>query len=94
VTFLIDCPHCGPREAAEFSFGGEVNRRAGADATDRGLAVGPSVRRNVHGWRTEWWRHDAGCRSWLVLERDVRTDAVRRVGRHEEPGPDPEAFPT
>ena len=30
VTFLIDCPNCGPREALEFSYGGERTRRAGS----------------------------------------------------------------
>jgi sarcosine oxidase delta subunit len=33
VTFLLDCPNCGPREALEFSYGGEVTERAGAGST-------------------------------------------------------------
>ena len=88
MTFLIDCPHCGPREATEFSFGGEASRRAGAGASGRELTVAPSVRRTVHGWQTEWWRHDAGCRSWLVVERDTRTDEVRGIHVPGEPGPE------
>jgi sarcosine oxidase subunit delta len=79
VTFLIDRPHRGPREATEFSFGGDNGRRAGPDATDGELADARAVRRNVHGWRTEGWRHDAGCRSWLLVERDTGTDGIRRV---------------
>jgi heterotetrameric sarcosine oxidase delta subunit len=92
VTFLIDCPHCGPREATEFSFGGEAIRRARSDATDRELADALYVRRNVHGWQTEWWWHDAGCRSWLEIERDTRSDQIRRISRPEDP--DPEAVTT
>jgi heterotetrameric sarcosine oxidase delta subunit len=92
VTFLIDCPHCGPREATEFSFGGEAIRRAGPDATDRELTDALYVRRNVSGWQTEWWRHDAGCRSWLVVERDTRTDEIRRTVRPG--GRDPGAVTT
>ncbi len=34
VTFLIDCPNCGPREALEFSYGGET--------TSRGTGTRPS----------------------------------------------------
>jgi heterotetrameric sarcosine oxidase delta subunit len=88
VTFLINCPHCGPREATEFSFGGEMTRRAGPDATDRELSIAPYVRRDIHGWQTEWWRHDAGCRSWFLVERHTATDEVRRVVRPEARGPE------
>jgi sarcosine oxidase subunit delta len=87
VTFLIDCPRCGPREATEFSFGGDDGRRAGPGATDRELANDLYVRRNVHGWQTERWRHDAGCRSWLLVERDTGTDGIRRILPEErDPG--------
>jgi methylglutamate dehydrogenase subunit B len=79
VTFLIDRPHCGAREATEFSLGGDDRRRAGLGATDGELVDALSVRRNVHGWQTERWRHDAGCRSWLLVEPETGTDGIRRV---------------
>ena len=47
MTFLIDCPNCGPREALEFGYGGETTRRAGPDADDRELAGYLYFRRNV-----------------------------------------------
>ena len=84
MTFLIDCPNCGPREAREFSFGGETTRRAGPDATDRELAAALYLRRNVEGWQTEWWFHAAGCRDWSLAERHTSTNEIRRTYRPED----------
>ena len=77
MTFLIDCPHCGPREALEFSYGGETTRRAGPDADDRELAGYLFFRRNVNGWQTEWWLHRDGCRRWFLAERHTTTNEIR-----------------
>ena len=50
VTFLIDCPNCGKREALEFSYGGETTSRA-TDSLDRAgvhrLPVLPPERERV-----------------------------------------------
>ena len=79
MTFLIRCPNCGPREALEFSFGGETNPRPGPDADGRDLAGYLYFRRNVDGWQTEWWLHQAGCRRWFIAERHTGTNEVRRT---------------
>jgi heterotetrameric sarcosine oxidase delta subunit len=79
VTFLITCPNCGPREALEFSFGGEVTPPAEPGATGRELAAAWYVRRNMDGWQTEWWVHRGGCRAWILVERHTRTNEVRRT---------------
>ena len=79
MTFLIDCPNCGPREALEFSYGGERTRRAGPDASDRDLAGYLFFRENVNGWQTEWWLHRDGCRKWFLAERHTGTNEVRRT---------------
>ena len=79
VTFLIDCPNCGPREALEFGFGGETTSRAGPDADDRELAGYLYFRRNVNGWQTEWWLHRDGCRRWFLAERHTSTNEIRRT---------------
>jgi sarcosine oxidase, subunit delta len=84
VHFLIDCPDCGPREALEFSFGGETTRRAGPDAADREHAAALYLRRNVDGWQTEWWLHHAGCRSWFLAERHTSTNEILRTYRPED----------
>jgi heterotetrameric sarcosine oxidase delta subunit len=79
VTFLIACPHCGPREALEFSYGGERTHRAGPNASDRDLAGYLFFRENVNGWQTEWWLHRDGCRRWFLAERHTGTNEVRRT---------------
>ena len=79
MTFLIDCPNCGPREALEFAFGGETTRRAGPDASDRQLTGYLFFRENVNGWQTEWWLHRDVCRRWFLAERHTMTNEVRRT---------------
>jgi sarcosine oxidase, subunit delta len=77
MTFEIVCPECGPREALEFSYGGETTRRAGSDAADRELAAYLYFRENVLGWQTEWWLHRDGCRTWFLAERHTATNEFR-----------------
>ncbi len=79
MTFLIDCPHCGLREALEFSYGGETKRRAAGSADDRVLAGYLYFRANVNGWQTEWWLHRDGCRRWFLAERHTYTNEIRRT---------------
>ena len=79
MTFLITCPNCGPREALEFSFGGETNRRPGPDADGSELARYLYFRENVEGWQTEWWMHTAGCKRWFIAERHTGTNEIRRT---------------
>jgi heterotetrameric sarcosine oxidase delta subunit len=77
MTFLITCPECGPREALEFSYGGETTHRVDPDADDRELAAYLYFRENVNGWQTEWWLHHDGCRTWFLAERHTATNEVR-----------------
>ena len=77
MTFLIPCPECGPREALEFSYGGEVTRRAGPDASEHDLAGYLFFRDNVNGWQIEWWVHQSGCRRWFLAERHTMTNEIR-----------------
>jgi heterotetrameric sarcosine oxidase delta subunit len=88
VTFLITCPVCGPREALEFSYGGETSRRPGPDAPEEDLAAYLFFRDNVDGWQTEWWLHRDGCRGWFLAERHTGTNEIRRTwisGEEREP---------
>jgi sarcosine oxidase, subunit delta len=84
VTFLITCPNCGPREALEFSFGGETTRRPDPDSSGEALAAYLYFRRNANGWQTEWWLHRDGCRRWFLAERHTFTNEIRRTYRPEE----------
>jgi heterotetrameric sarcosine oxidase delta subunit len=84
VSFLLTCPHCGPRPVDEFHFQGEVTRRPGPGASLRELTDYVYFRDNVAGVQREWWYHRTGCRIWFVAERDTRTNAVLRT---EVPAP-------
>ncbi len=50
------------------------------------------MRTNTEGIVTERWFHEAGCRRWMTVRRDTRTDEVVSVD-HSESGqirlPDP-----
>jgi sarcosine oxidase delta subunit len=70
MSFLLPCPNCGPRDASEFRYGGQL------------LSAG--VVANLPGPQWERWYHRLGCRRWLIAERDVRTNEVLRTGALEE----------
>ena len=83
MALLITCPNCGSRAYTEFWFGGEVP----ADVPEQEGAAGLAAdfgrvwyRRNVAGVQTERWFHFAGCRRWLTLRRDTRSNAVVHAG--------------
>jgi sarcosine oxidase subunit delta len=69
MSFLLRCPHCGPRDVSEFRYGGQIQPMAGA---------------NLPGPQRERWYHRFGCRRWLVAERDVRTNEVLETGTLDE----------
>ena len=74
---LIPCPHCGPRNQIEFTYGGDATVRRpepGASAAEWFGAV--YLRDNPCGPHDELWLHSAGCRSWFKLRRDTRTHDV------------------
>jgi heterotetrameric sarcosine oxidase delta subunit len=96
MSFLLECPNCGPREVADFGFGGEMSGRPSGEVTPRELNSYLYLRRNVAGVQREWWVHRSGCRAWFLAERDTRTNEVRWTslpehapavaGIHAEPG--------
>ena len=70
----IPCPHCGEREHAEFTFGGELRP---IDAPDAGADfVRVFIRENAPGLQAERWFHTFGCRRWLTLERDTVSNRI------------------
>ena len=87
MTFLLTCPHCGPRDVNEFGYAGEVTSRPKTTPTVAELADYVYFRRNVAGVQREWWHHRYGCEVWFLAERDTRTNEVQRV---ELPGPSPD----
>ncbi|HET7305564.1 MAG TPA: sarcosine oxidase subunit delta [Segeticoccus sp.] len=75
---LLPCPWCGPRDAAEFAYDGELGDP---------VAPGPAspdrwrdhlyLRDNPAGWTIERWFHRMGCRRWITVERHTITNEVR-----------------
>jgi sarcosine oxidase subunit delta len=65
---LIPCPHCGPRDQAEFTCGG--------DATVPRDGAAHFLRDNPRGPLDEHWHHSAGCRTWFRIRRDTLTHEI------------------
>ncbi len=78
----IDCPHCGARGLAEFSYHGDatlVRPADGGAAVTREWTDYVYLRDNQSGAHEELWYHGAGCHAWLVVIRDLRSHEVISV---------------
>lgn len=76
MSLRISCPNCGPRAIEEFLYGEipEVPKfLIDPDARDLDRAF---MRKNPEGPALERWFHAYGCRRWLTMRRDTRTDEV------------------
>ncbi|GMR11128.1 MAG: sarcosine oxidase subunit delta [Anaerolineae bacterium] len=74
---LLECPNCGPRNASEFRYGGEVQARPTPEQSDRTRwTVYLYLRRNPMGVLREWWYHRAGCGRWFIAERHTKSHDV------------------
>ena len=74
--FLHYVPDCGSRPCSEFSYDGEVRPLADPDASDVDEIARLWLRRNVAGPQRERWFHAAGCRRFVTLTRDTRTNII------------------
>lgn len=84
----IACPHCGPRDEAEFRYRGDAGvARPPADAAAQAFLDYVYLRQNPAGWHMEWWQHAAGCRAVLKLRRNTLTHAIDWVGLPAEAPP-------
>ena len=70
----IPCPHCGTRESQEFVYRGDAAPVRPAD--DGAMFDYVYLRDNVAGVMREHWYHAQGCRQWIVVTRDTRSDAI------------------
>ncbi len=88
---LINCPYCGPRDDAEFSYGNQAHIARPADpaaCSDQEWAEYLYFRDNPKGPFAERWMHAAGCRRWFNMVRDTNTHeilAVYEVGERPDP---------
>lgn len=77
----IDCPFCGLRGAEEFHYEGDATKVRPDSETDDVSKWMDFVyqRDNPDGFHHEYWYHGAGCRSFLIVERHMRSHEVRSV---------------
>jgi len=76
---ILDCPYCGPRVQAEFTYGGADVPRPAPDAPADTWFAYVYLRDNPKGAHDELWQHSAGCRTWLRVRRDTRNHDVIAV---------------
>ncbi|MFF9779150.1 sarcosine oxidase subunit alpha family protein [Streptomyces sp. NPDC013978] len=87
---LITCPWCGPRDEAEFHYGGQAHvayPETPSALTDEEWARYLFFRDNTKGPFAERWSHAAGCRRWFNAIRDTSTNEILSVYRTGEPRP-------
>lgn len=76
---LIPCPWCGPREEAEFRYGGQAHISYPDDPwqlDDTAWGNYLYTRANPQGEFTERWFHAHGCRSWCNVRRHTVTNEI------------------
>jgi heterotetrameric sarcosine oxidase delta subunit len=86
---LIACPWCGPREEAEFHYGGQAHVQypaKPAELDDEQWAQYVFFRDNPKGPFAERWVHAAGCRRWFNAVRDTVTHQFLAVHRPGDDG--------
>jgi sarcosine oxidase subunit delta len=76
MSINIPCPHCGLRPVEEFVYGEipevpDSIRDEDARDLDRAFMLN-----NPEGVQEEAWFHSYGCRRWLRIRRDTRTDEI------------------
>ena len=79
MSFLLRCPHCGPRDVYEFRFGGEHQQRPTPGAPRDAWVSYLYLRANEAGLQREWWYHRLGCGLWFLALRDTRTNTVQET---------------
>ena len=80
MVSLIQCPHCGARPKEEFTIKGSADvMRPAPDADEETWFDYVYLRDNPIGRLREYWHHTAGCRHWLIVERDSGNHAVYSV---------------
>ncbi|MEU6356255.1 sarcosine oxidase subunit delta family protein [Streptomyces sp. NPDC047072] len=88
---LIPCPWCGPRDEAEFHYGGQAHVAYPQDPSalsDEEWARYLFFRDNTKGAFAERWSHAAGCRRWFNAVRDTSTNEILTVYRTGEGRPE------
>lgn len=75
----LTCPNCGERSVVEFRYGEIPTVPEGLTDPEARNLDRAFMRSNTEGIVTERWFHEAGCRRWMTVRRDTRTDEVLEV---------------
>ena len=76
---LINCPFCGPRSEAEYTYGGPVRSKrpdSPQDRSDKEWVEYLTVVPNPMGPVAELWWHAKGCGAWITVSRDTVTHDI------------------
>lgn len=76
---MINCPYCGKRYLAEFTYEGDatLTRPAGVQLEDEQAWYDYVYNRvNDKTQHAELWQHAQGCRQFLVVIRDLDTHHI------------------
>ena len=76
MSLRITCPTCGPRSAEEWVHGEMFDVPESITDTDEWDVDRGFFHNNVEGLVQEAWFHLYGCRRWVVITRDTRTDEI------------------
>ena len=72
----IPCPHCGPRDQAEFVYERTLDSVIVPGIDDDAAMARLYARTNPKGVDEELWRHTFGCRAWVVMTRNRVTNEI------------------
>jgi heterotetrameric sarcosine oxidase delta subunit len=85
---LVPCPHCGPRNASELRWCGEVKSRPDSScATPEQWRDYLYLKANGAGWIAETWYHRDGCGRYFRTERHTLTNEIRAIHDGGQPEP-------
>lgn len=76
MSIRLHCPHCGNRALEEFLYGeipSAPESLTGADERNLDRAF---MLTNTEGPTIERWFHALGCRRWIDVRRDTRTNRI------------------
>ena len=85
---LISCPHCGPRDEAEFVYGGprRVLPAMGQKTDTEDWLNAVHYVLSPQTPLTELWYHESGCETWIEVTRDTRTHEITDCGLPDRKG--------
>ena len=80
---IINCPLCGPRDHAEFTYIGDATKNRpenGDSSNDHAWYDFVYLRDNPKGLHEELWQHSFGCRCFVKVLRNTLTHEIIATG--------------